>query len=115
MRRLALIPFFMLLGTCGGTSSDANECAIPAEDHHICYNDNVYLCAAGKPEDVAANEAIDAACEASAGNDTAALAKCTLDAASSGKYKMEPMIFLESCAATGKTCDVFTDACVVKK
>jgi hypothetical protein len=115
MRRLAFVPFAILLGSCGGGSGDNAECEIQAQDSYSCYGDKIYLCPAGNAQDAAANAAIDDACKASAGSDTSALAKCMLDAASSGRYKMEPMVVAEDCAASGKTCDVFTKACVAKK
>jgi hypothetical protein len=115
MRRLAFVPFMLLLGSCGGGSSEKIECAVPAQDQYLCDGDKVYLCPAGNAQDAAANAAIDDACKASAGNDTDALAKCMLDASSSGKYRMEPVVLAEDCAASGMTCDVFTHACVAKK
>ncbi len=112
------IPLFVvcsMLATCGGGSDDKHECATPYADHTSCHGDKVYLCPAGNAQDAAANQAIDDDCQAFAGNDSSALAKCMLDAATSGKYKMEPMVLVEDCAAEGMTCDIFKGACADKK
>jgi hypothetical protein len=115
MRRLVPIAFMILLGSCGGGSSDNLECAVAAERHYSCFEDKVYLCPTGNAQDAAANAAIDDACKASAGDNTDTFAKCMLNAGSSGKYKMAPMVLSEDCTASGMICDVFTDACAAKK
>jgi hypothetical protein len=115
MRALAFASLAILLAGCGGGTGPNGECAVSAQDSFLCNGDKVYLCPAGDPKDAAANEAIDKACEASAGDDTDALAKCMIDAARAGKYKMKPMVLVEDCAASGMTCDIFTNACVAKE
>jgi hypothetical protein len=116
MKRLPWLSLLLVLVACGGDStSDSNvECAVSATERTFCVGEKSFLCPIGSAEDVATNEAIDKACEASAGNNTDALAKCSLDAASSGKYKMKPGLLAEDCAASGKLCGWVDGTCVAK-
>lgn len=115
MKKLILALALLPLSTCGGGSADNVECAIETEDSYFCVEEKSFLCPAGNAADAKVNEDIDAACMASAGNDIDALAKCSLDAAKAGKYKMQPARMAEDCAAVGKTCDWTTGSCEDKK